>query len=269
MVESKAIPKTNLAEPMPGISWVDTHAHLHFSDYTGQVNGVLHRADEADVKKIITVGINSKDSQNAVELAATYENVWATVGVHPHEAAEIDQSISYLKDLAGRRKVVAIGECGLDFYKNYSSEEDQEKALRKQVELAQGLDLPVVFHVRDAFDQFFKIMDDYKVRGVVHSYTADVETMHQIVERGWVIALNGIMTFSKDEGHKELIKQIPDTHLILETDCPFLSPAGFRGKLNEPSRVFDIGKYIAEVKGCTLEQLAYSTTKNAERLFGI
>lgn len=269
MLESKVIPIPKQAEPMPGISWVDTHAHIHFSDFKGQVDAVLHRADEADVKKIITVGINSQDSQNAVELASTYENVWATVGVHPHEAGEIDQSLNYLKDLAKRRKVVAIGECGLDFYKNYSSEEDQVRALRKQVELAQELELPVVFHVRDAFDQFFKIMNDYKVRGVVHSYTADTKTMQQIIERGWIIALNGIMTFSKDEGHRDMVKQIPETHLILETDCPFLSPAGFRGKQNEPARVADIGKFIAEVKECTLEELAYSSTKNAERLFGI
>lgn len=269
MLESQAMPIVKQAEPMPGITWVDTHAHIHFSNYAGQVDAVLHRAEEADVKKIITVGINSGDSQKAVELAATYENIWATVGVHPHEAAEIDQGLAYIKDLAKRRKVVAIGECGLDFFKNYSSEDDQERALRKQVELAQELNLPVVFHVRDAFDKFFEIMRDYKVRGVVHSYTADVKTMQKIVERGWLIALNGIMTFSKDDEHKDLIKQIPDAQLILETDCPFLSPAGFRGKQNEPARVVDIGTFIAEARGSTIEQLAYSTTKNAERLFGI
>lgn len=269
MVKTQPVTVEDQLDPIPGISWVDTHAHLHFSDYTGKVDAVLHLADESDVKKIITVGINCADSQKAVELAATYENVWATVGVHPHEAAEIDQSLSYIKDLASRRRVVAIGECGLDFYKNYSSEEDQENALRKQVDLAQELDLPVVFHVRDAFEEFFKIMKDYDVKGVVHSYTADVATMQQIIERGWMVALNGIMTFSKDEAHKDLIMQIPETHLLLETDCPFLSPAGFRGKQNEPARVSDIGAYIAEVRGSTIEQLASSTTKNAERLFGI
>lgn len=269
MVESQAMPIASKAEPMPGIAWVDTHAHLHFSNYAGQVDAVLHRADEAEVNKIITVGINSGDSQKAVELAATYQNVWATVGVHPHEATEIDQGLSYIKDLAKRRKVVAIGECGLDFFKNYSSAEDQVRALRKQVELAQELNLPVVFHVRDAFDKFFEIMKDYDVTGVVHSYTADVKTAHKIIDRGWMIALNGIMTFTKEVEHKEMIKQIPDNHLIIETDCPFLSPAGFRGKQNEPARVKEIGEYIAEVRGCTVEQLAFSTTKNAERLFKI
>lgn len=269
MLDSKVTTSAMEAEPMPGISWVDTHAHLHFSNYSGQVDAVLHRASEADVKKIITVGINSEDSQKAVDLAATYENVWATVGIHPHEAAEIDQGLEFIKDLASRRKVVAIGECGLDFYKNYSGEEDQERALRKQVELAQELNLPVVFHVREAFDKFFGIMKDYEVRGVVHSYTGDIKNMDKIIERGWSVALNGIMTFSKEENHKELIKQIPNAHLIIETDCPFLSPAGFRGKQNEPARVVEIGTYIAEVKGCTIEELAHITTKNAERLFNI
>ncbi len=269
MVESQAMPTLNNVETIPGVSWVDTHAHIHFSNYLGQVDKVLHRAAEAEVKKIITVGVNVSDSQKAVEMAATYENVWGAVGIHPHEASEIDQGIKYINDLAGRRKVVAIGECGLDFFKNYSSEEDQERALRRQVELAEVLKLPVIFHVRDAFEKFFRIMKDYKVDGVVHSYTADTKTMHQIVETGWMVALNGIMTFSKDEGHKELIKQIPDTHLLLETDCPFLSPAGYRGKQNEPAKVVDIGNYIAEIRGCKVEELAYATTKNAERLFGI
>lgn len=252
------------------INMIDTHAHIHFEAYSGQVDAVLHRAVEAGVGKILTVGINSSDSQKAAELAATYENVWAAVGVHPHEAAETERCLDYLRDLATRRKVVAIGECGLDYYKGYSSRQDQQKSLRLQIELALELGLPVIFHVRDAFDDFFAIMNEYKnVRGVVHSFTADITTMEQVIERGWLIGLNGIMTFTKEESHKELMRRIPLDSLVLETDCPFLSPAGSRGKTNEPARIAEIAGFIAEASGRSLEELAASTTKNAERLLGI
>ncbi|HUC20174.1 MAG TPA: TatD family hydrolase, partial [Candidatus Polarisedimenticolaceae bacterium] len=145
---------------------IDTHAHIHFDAYAGQVDAVLHRAREAGVQQLITVGVNTADSRKAVELASTYENVWAAVGIHPHDATEAAQGIDYLRDLTGRRKVVAIGECGLDTVKSQTTLVLQEKALRLQIELALERGLPMIFHVREAFGQFAAIMNDYSnVRG--------------------------------------------------------------------------------------------------------
>jgi TatD DNase family protein len=253
---------------VPMLSLVDTHAHIHFSQFAGQVNHVLKAAQEAGVTKIVTVGVNTADSQRAVELAATYENVWATVGIHPHDADEADQGLSYLKELATRRKVVAIGECGLDYYRSQSSADDQKWALRAQVEVAQEAGLPLVFHVREAFDDFFTLMNDYpNLPGVVHSFTAGQKEMEEVLKRGWLIALNGITTFTKDQSQLEAIKRLPVERLLLETDCPFLSPAPHRGKTNEPARVTDIAAFLAELRGERLVDLAIATTHNAERFF--
>lgn len=251
------------------MSYIDTHTHLHFSQYRGRVDEVLHAAGEAGVVKHITVGTSSEDSRQAVQLAARYENVWASVGVHPHSADEIDQAFSYVSDLAKERKVVAIGECGLDYFKTQAAPQQQERALRRQLELAVELNLPVIFHVREAHQRFFEILTDYKVRGVLHSFTAGESELRQALDYGLLIALNGIMTFTKDEAQLMAAKQIPPSSLILETDCPFLSPHPYRGKENEPARLADIAEFLAELRGEKLEILATQTTRNAEELFGI
>lgn len=268
----KAATKTleQLAVETAAVPLIDTHAHLHFDQLKGDVEGLLHRAEQAGVNKIVNVGVNTSDSKAAIELAARYENVWAAAGIHPHNAAEAEAGIKYLEELAGRRKVVAIGECGLDLFKSTSSLEQQLDALKLQVELAARLELPVIFHIRDAFDQFFELMDQLpKVRGVVHSFTAGPGELEGVLKHGWLVALNGITTFSKDEGHRLAVTQLPNDRLILETDCPFLAPAPHRGKVNQPAWVLDIAQAVAEIRGQSLAQLAVSTTRNAERLFGI
>jgi TatD DNase family protein len=249
---------------------VDTHAHVHFSNYQGQVDAVLRRASDAGVDRIITVGVDSADSRQAVELAARYEQVWATVGVHPHSAAEYPQAAAYIRDLAGRRKVVAIGECGLDYVKSDSTKAEQELALRAQIELAQELELPLVFHVREAFADFFRILADFsKVRGVVHSFSAGEAEMHTAVELGLAIGLNGIMTFTKEQSQLDAARKLPINSLVIETDCPFLSPVPYRGKTNEPSRCSDIVSFLASLRNEKVSELATASTLNAERLFGL
>ena len=248
----------------------DTHAHLQFDDFAGQVPAVLHRAAEAGVEKIITVGVDSEDSRNAVALAATYERVWATVGVHPHAAHESQPAVAYLRELATRRKVVAIGECGLDFFRSEATPDEQEALLRLQIELALELDLPLIFHVREAFERFFAVTGDYAaLHGVVHSFTGGPAELKQALEVGLNVALNGIITFTKDPGLLEAARQVPQERLLLETDCPYLSPAPHRGKTNEPARVADIAAFLAELRGEPVERLAAQTTTNAEALFGV
>jgi len=249
---------------------IDTHAHLQFKELSVQVPAVLHRASEAGIDKIITVGVDSDDSRQAVELAAVYEQVWATVGVHPHAAHESQPAVDYMRELASRRKVVAIGECGFDFFRSQATPEEQETVVRLQIELALELGLPVIFHVREAFERFFAVLRDYpKLRGVVHSFTGGPTELDQVLAAGLQVALNGIMTFTKDAGQLEAAKQVPLENLLLETDCPYLSPAPNRGKTNEPARVADIAEFLAELRGEPVAQLSAQTTANAEALFGI
>ncbi|HEX7259616.1 MAG TPA: TatD family hydrolase [Candidatus Saccharimonadia bacterium] len=249
---------------------IDTHAHIHFDSFAGQVDAMLHRAFEAGVEQMITVGVTTADSRKAVDLASTYENVWAAVGIHPHDAGEASQGIDYLRDLAGRRKVVAIGECGLDQVKSQTTAEEQEKALRLQIELAQERKLPLIFHIREAFEPFWAIIDDYPdVRGVVHSFSATRKEAEQVIERDMLLGINGIVSFPKSQDLGEAVKYLPSTHLLLETDCPFLSPVPFRGKTNEPARVTNIAEKIAELRGETLATVAAYSTANAKRLFSL
>jgi len=253
----------------PGLTrFVDTHAHLHFDLFRGKVDGLLHQATEAGVDRFITVGVNTADSRAAVELAAVYAPVWAAVGIHPHDAGEAEQGMDYIRELAGRRKVVAVGECGLDLYKAKATLEQQTAALRAQIGLALELDLPLIFHVREAFEPFWAILGDYAgVRGVVHSFTGSPAEVERAVAAGLHIALNGIVTFNKDAGLLETARQIPAERLVLETDCPFLSPVPHRGKTNEPARVADIAAFVAHLRGESVRALASQTTANAERLF--
>jgi TatD DNase family protein len=249
---------------------IDTHAHLQFKEFAGQVPAVLHRAAEAGVGKIITVGVDTDDSRQAVALAATYEQVWATVGVHPHAADESTTAMAYLRDLAGRRKVVAIGECGFDFYRSETSPETQEAAVRFQIELALECDLPLIFHVREAFERFFAVVQDYpQLRGVVHSFSGGPAELEQVLATGLYVALNGIMTFTKKPDQLEAARQVPVQRLLLETDCPYLSPVPYRGKTNEPARVADIADFVADLRGEPAAVLAAQTTANAEALFRI
>ncbi len=252
------------------MSLIDTHAHIHFDSFAGQVDAVLHRANEEGVQQIITVGVTTADSRKAVDLASTYENVWAAVGIHPHEAGEAIQGIDYLRDLTKRRKVIAVGECGLDAVKSKTSREEQEKALRLQIELALECQLPLIFHVREAFDDFVAIIAHYpEVRGIVHSFSAGIKEASRIVEKGLLLGINGIVTFPNSQALQEAVKRMSSSHIVLETDCPFLSPVPYRGKTNEPARVVDIAERVAALRAEYPAEVSSFTSANARELFGI
>ncbi len=249
---------------------VDTHAHIHFGEFRSELDDVLERAHEAGVDKLICVGVNETDSAQAVAVATAYENVWASVGLHPHDADHGYIALEEISELAQLEPVVAIGECGLDQYKSETSLDEQERALRYQIELAADRNLPMIFHVRNAFPDFWRILDDYQgVRGVVHSFTAGIPELEGSLERGLHIALNGIMTFTKDERQLEAAKRLPQDRLLLETDCPFLAPVPMRGRRNEPAYISYTAKFLADLRGESEVHIARSSTANAERLFGI
>lgn len=253
------------------MEFVDTHCHIQFGDYPLEADAVIKNAEEAGVTRMIVVGCSLPDSKAAPEFVARHKNVWASIGLHPHEASEyVDDKLGLqqFRDLATKPKVVAVGEIGLDYYYENSPKEEQKKLLRFQLDLAAEHNLPVIFHVRDAFDDFWPIFDEYKdIRGVIHSFSSNKKDLEQILARDLYVGLNGIMTFSRREDQLEAAKAVPLDKLVLETDAPFLTPVPFRGKICEPKHVRTVGEFLAELRGENLEDLAKATTDNARKLF--
>jgi TatD DNase family protein len=253
------------------IELVDTHCHIQFPDYPLDPIEAIQNAVEHDVTRLIAIGCTLPDSQAAVEFARSHDSVWASIGLHPHEGARYvhdHHALQQFRELVAKNKVVAVGETGLDYYYENSPKEDQKKLLKFQLDLAAEHDLPLILHIRDAFDDFWPIFDSYKgLRGVVHSFTSDKRDVEQILRRGLYVGLNGIMTFTKDQKQLEAAKAIPMDKLLLETDAPFLTPVPFRGKICEPKHVRTVGEFLADLRGESLAELASATTANAKRLF--
>lgn len=257
---------------------IDTHAHLHFAEKFDDPAEVLNRAHEAGVDTVINVGVTPEDSQLAMKFAASPDyavvktgvQLYATAGLHPHEAARGDAALDAIADLA--EEVIAIGECGLDYFKNHATHNEQDRALRAQIEIALEHNLPLIFHVRDAWSDFFSTLHDYPaVRGVIHSFTGHQAEVEQVLDHDGELffGLNGIMTFTKDEAQLVAARAIPVDRLLLETDSPYLAPNPHRGKRNEPAYVPAIADFLATLRGVEVKSLATQTTANAYEIFGI
>ena len=236
---------------------VDTHAHLDL--LKEDVGKALGTAAQAGVTEVITIGINLESSHKAVELAHRYPQVYATVGIHPHDASLLDDAaLKELRTLAGDPRVVGIGETGLDFYRNLSPPQDQKRAFRTLVELARELDLPVVVHDREAHADTMSILEEYAPfdgRLIMHCFSGDLAMAQAVIDMGAYISVAGPVTFLNARKLPEIVKETPLDKLLLETDCPFLSPHPYRGKPNSPWRVRVIAEKVAELKGIPLEEL--------------
>jgi TatD DNase family protein len=249
---------------------VDSHCHIQFPNFEGKTDEYVDNALKAGVIRLITVGTDAKDSQSAAVVAASYKSVWFSIGLHPHEAKYLKRDKKPLNDLIGHPKLVAVGECGLDYHYLHSSKAEQMQALRWQIEQALEHDLPIIFHVREAYADFWKIFDEYKnIRGVCHCFSGADKEAQEIINRNLFIGLNGIVTFTKNADQLAALKTIPLQNIMLETDAPFLTPAPFRGKVNESKHVAVVAKFLGRLRGETLEEIASATTKNARRLFNI
>lgn len=258
---------------------VDTHCHIHDSefDFKKPTEQILHDAQEVGVDTVICVGTDEKSSLEAVEFSRKHKHCHPTVALHPHEAAQRDKkaledAFTQIQQLAADASVVAIGECGLDYYyhKNQDAQAMQKWLFRQHIELALSRNLPLVFHIRDAFADFFDIIDEYDgIRGVVHSFTGSKEEVQGVVNRGLYVGLNGIMTFTKDQNQLDAARSIPIEHIVVETDAPFLTPTPYRGKINEPKHVILITQFLSELRGESQALLAKQTSKNAKSLFNI
>jgi TatD DNase family protein len=255
------------------MQFIDTHCHIQFDDYLPDVEQVLTQAEAHKVNKMICVGVSLEDSKKAVKFASQHQNVWAAVGAHPHDGADFldhEDAIEQLEQLSTMPKVVAIGEIGLDYFHEYTPRQKQIDVLSKQLEFGIKTGLPFVFHVRDAWEDFWKIIDVHKeIKGVVHCFSAHIEQLDEVLNRGLFVGLNGIMTFTKDENQLDAAKKVPLNKLLLETDAPFLTPKPYRGQRCEPKHVVTTAEFLANLRGEKLEDLAAASTKNAEELFKI
>lgn len=245
----------------------DTHCHIHEADFPLSIDEVYKNAKDAEVATLICVGTSQVSSKEAVLFAEKHENTYASIGVHPHDTSEGWQSVL---STVLTPKIVAVGEIGLDYYYHNSPKEVQIQALKEQLQFAVDNNLAVIFHVREAFDDFWPIFDSFEgIRGELHSFTDTKENLDKALERGLYIGVNGISTFTKDAQQKEMFNSIPLDKLLLETDAPFLTPAPFRGKVNEPAFVRNIAVFHAEARNISLDEIASKTTANARALFAL
>lgn len=252
---------------------IDSHCHLHDEKYQEDLNEVLCRAQDAKISYMISVGCDLATTKKAQELATRIDSVYFSAGYHPHEAQFLsDENLIKLKMLARDAKCVAIGECGLDFYYLHSSKEDQFIAFEKQIQLAKELSLPLIVHVRDAFEPcigMLKLFPDVALKTVIHCFSGTLKEALDFVKLGCFISLSGIVTFKKPGELIEVAKNVPKELLLIETDSPYLAPHPFRGKRNEPSFISYTLDAIAKARNEEPVALANQLTKNTERLFGI
>lgn len=258
------------------IQLVDTHAHLDAQEFDRDRDEVIVRALSAGVTKIITVGTDIASSQQAVTLTEKYPQIYAAVGVHPHDADRTENSfLTRLAELTKHPKVVAIGETGLDFYRNYSSKEAQYNVLRGQLELAAELNLPIIIHARQAVREMIETLSDWvkrhkdtsgRPRGVIHCFSENEQTARKYLEMGFYISFTGSVSYPQSHA-LAVAKSIPINRMMVETDCPFQTPQKYRGKRNEPSYVALTAETLALALGMPLEKFAEQTTENAKQLF--
>lgn len=252
---------------------VDSHCHLEMSDFRNDLEEVIRRAIESGVEYMFTVGTESQDWATAVEVAENHPSVYAILGVHPHNAKEIDdQTYPTLLKLCKGKKVKAYGEIGLDFFRNLSPREVQIRRFREQIGLAQEINLPIIVHDRDAHQEIVEILRAEKAEqcgGIIHCFSGDYDFAKKCMDMGFYISIPGSITFKNAEGYREVVRNIPLDSLLVETDAPYITPVPFRGKRNEPSFVRYTAQKVAEVKNIAFEKLAEATTRNALRVYGI
>lgn len=251
---------------------IDSHTHIQVSQFDHDREEMLQRAVEAGVMHILIIGINLETSLTAVELAEKNDHLYATVGMHPHNAVDFTSEVlSTYRDLLRHPKVIALGEIGLDYYRDLSPRNTQKDVFEKQLDLAEDTGMPIIIHNRDAYDDILPILEKRKgkLRGVLHCFTGDVERMQKSLEIGFHIGIGGIVTYPKAVDVQLVAKEVPIDRLLIETDCPWLTPQFRRGKRNEPAYVRAVAEKIAELRNTSVEIVGEMTSGNFFSLFGI
>ncbi|MDT8301454.1 MAG: TatD family hydrolase [Sedimentisphaerales bacterium] len=253
---------------------IDTHCHLTFDQLSDDIEAVLAHSVLENVTGWITVGTDPQQNRKAIELANKFKNMYAAVGIHPHDARDVTtETLTELKELARDEKVVALGETGLDFHYNFSSQSDQKRAFAEQLKIAKELNLPVIIHCREAFGETMEILDEYSrgIRGVVfHCFSGSAEQAKIILDYGFYISFTGVVTFKNAELIRNAAKIVPSDKMMLETDCPYMSPEPMRKqKINEPALMIHTARHLAELKHIDLTDFADIVTATSKSFFNL
>ena len=249
---------------------IDTHCHLFYKDLKNDLDNVLNRANELGVNRFITVGTNLDDSRECLILADAHENIYASAGIHPHDSKDAPEDyLDQIAVLMTSSKMVALGEMGLDYFRNISDPKIQLNIFREQLALAEQLQKPVIFHNREADEDVIKLLSEFpNSTGVAHCFSSTLDTAKTFVEMGFYISFSGNLTF-KNSHLPDVAKELPLEKLLVETDSPYLSPVPFRGRPNEPGRTRFVAEKLAEIHGVSLKIIADKTTENATELFNL
>jgi TatD DNase family protein len=251
---------------------IDTHAHLQWKSFDHDRRMAIERAKQAGISTIINIGYDIDSCEIGLEMAKTYDGLYAALGIHPHESRSLSDSVlARLEKLSRSNKVVAIGESGLDFYRNLSPKNIQKEAFEKHLILAGNRNLPIVVHVRDAYKEVYEILSKHSgnLRGVIHCWSGDSELAKAYLDLGFYLSVAGPVTYSTAVQLKVIAKDVPLDRLVVETDCPWLAPQSQRGERNEPSFLPEVITKIADLRNISAEAVAKHTTSNARRLFNI
>ena len=252
--------------------FIDSHAHLILESFDNDRDEVIQQAFSNEVTHIVQSCDNLEEIKGNLSLCKRYNNIYSSVGIHPHEA-KLWNGVSYdtIVEYTNDKKVVAIGETGLDFYYNLSPKEEQILVFREQIRIAKKASLPIIIHCRDAFNEAMSILKEEKPEcgGVFHCYTGDLDTAKKAIDLGFYISWSGIITFKNAINLKDIAKEIPLEKTLIETDCPFLTPVPYRGKRNEPKFVKLVAEELAKIHVKDIKEIANITSSNARKLFGI
>ena len=248
--------------------FTDTHCHI-YKEYYENIEEILDHAKENKINRMINNGCNTASNKEVLHLIEIYPNMYGALGIHPEKVDTYqEEDITFIKENLNDKKVIAIGEIGLDYHYTKENKEEQKKLLEDQLLLAQEYNIPVIIHSREATEDTINTLKKYKIKGVIHSFSGSLETAQIYIKMGFLLGINGVITF-KNSKLKEVIKEIPLENLVLETDSPYLTPEPFRGTRNEPARVLEIAKFISELKEVSLNDLARITNDNIKRIFDI
>lgn len=246
------------------MNFTDAHCHL-IKEFYEDIESVIKKCEEVGVTRYIVNATNYESSLEVLELASKYKNVYGAIGLHP-EDVDKDFDYSILNNALENKKIIAIGEIGLDYHYDNFNKEKEIEAFRTQLKFAEDHKIPVIVHSRDATQDTLDILKEYKVTGLIHSFSGSLEIAKEYVKRGFLLGINGVITF-KNCKIKEVYKNIPLENVVLETDSPFLTPVPYRGEKNDPSHIIDIAKFVSELYGISLEELEKITNANIDRVF--
>ena len=248
--------------------FTDTHCHI-YQEYYDDIDNIMEISNNNNVNRWINNGCDQKSNEEVINLIKKYDNMYGAIGIHPENVDEYtEEDIDFIKSNIMNKKIIAIGEIGLDYHYTKENKDKQIRLLEIQLKIAEEFNLPVIIHSRDATLDTINTLKKFKVKGVIHSFSGSLETANIYINMGYMLGINGVVTF-KNANIKNVIREIPLEHLVLETDSPYLTPEPFRGKQNNPSHIIDIAKFVCELKNISLEELSKITNDNIKRMYNI